>query len=464
MKKIIFVVSLMAFALLSACDEESSPVDAKNQSADAADEMGNGSTNFGKSEKKKEAIEYGTLTDARDGQTYKTVKIGYQWWMAENLNYAYLQPTSKLDSSSFCHNDSLEYCKKYGRFYLWSAAMDSAGLFSSDCLGCGDYGEFQRGLYARGVCPEGWHVPLYEEMQTLIDYVGGEKIAGQALQTSQTDEFGWKGAGTDDYGFSVLKVGVYDSPANFSAFWLARRSNDLFSHAEALAFTFGKKESEYGYWNMSNAFSVRCAKDTNPTEAEIRRMTGAKTTTLVDPRDGKVYRTVTLGKYEWMAENLNYEMEESYCYDDADSNCTKYGRLYTYHAAGMACPKDWGLPNVENWNGIIGATTGTIHTSTSGWKISGLDYYGLSILPAGYYYSKDGSYESLGRSAYFWSSSNTAPSGEAFSYSFYVDEKSVLNEETGRREFIPIGFRASKVSTSDTTRGYSVRCIKWVSN
>ena len=455
----------MAIALLSACDEESSPVDAKNQSTDAADEMGNGSTNSGKSEKKKEAIEYGTLTDARDGQTYKTVKIGYQWWMAENLNYAYLQPTSKLDSSSFCLRDSLEYCEKNGRLYLWSAAMDSAGLFSSDCLGCGNYGEFQRGLYARGVCPEGWHVPLYEEMQTLIDYVGGEKTAGQALQALQTNENGQAGAGTDDYGFSVLDVGTYTpeeskSYKNYSAFWLARRSKNLPGDAEALTFTFGKKESEYRIGSMAFAFSVRCAKDTNPTEAEIRRMTGAKTTTLVDPRDGKVYRTVTLGKYEWMAENLNYEMEESYCYNGADSNCTKYGRLYTYHAAGMACPKDWALPNVENWNGIIGATTGAIHTSTSGWVISGLDYYGLSILPAGYYYSKDGSYESLGRSAYFWASS----SGETFHYSFHVDEKSVLNEETGRRDFIPIGFSASKISTSDTTSGYSVRCIKWVSN
>ena len=53
--------------------------------------------------------------DARDGQIYKTVKIGNQVWMAQNLNYAYLQPTSELDSSSFCYEDSPENCKKYGR-------------------------------------------------------------------------------------------------------------------------------------------------------------------------------------------------------------------------------------------------------------------------------------------------------------------------------------------------------------
>ena len=117
--------------------------------------------------------EYDVLTDERDGQTYKTVLIGEQWWMAENLNYAYLQPTEKLDSSSFCYNDSLSYCDKYGRLYLWSAAVDSAGLFSTNGKDCGFDMRCILDLPVRGVCPSGWHLPTDEEFGLLTDFAGG---------------------------------------------------------------------------------------------------------------------------------------------------------------------------------------------------------------------------------------------------------------------------------------------------
>ena len=86
--------------------------------------------------------EYGVLVDDRDGQTYKTVKIRNQWWMKENLKFRYVQPTSTLDSCSFCYNDTLEYCGMDGRLYLWSAAMDSAGVYTDNGKGCGNGSDY----------------------------------------------------------------------------------------------------------------------------------------------------------------------------------------------------------------------------------------------------------------------------------------------------------------------------------
>ena len=114
--------------------------------------------------------EYGTLTDERDGHVYKTVKVGDQWWMAENLNFRYMQKTKKLDSSSFCINDSLENCEKYGRLYLWSAAMDSANLYSENKRYCGSDVLCNQYSSVRGVCPEGWHLPYYDEWD-IVDSV-----------------------------------------------------------------------------------------------------------------------------------------------------------------------------------------------------------------------------------------------------------------------------------------------------
>ena len=79
---------------------------------------------------------------------------------------------------------------------------------------------------------------------------------------------------------------------------------------------------------------------------------------LTDSRDGQAYMTMKIGNQVWMAENLNYEMADSYCYDDRTSNCSKYGRLYTWDAAMKACPLGWHLPTQNEWKTLFAMAGG----------------------------------------------------------------------------------------------------------
>ena len=100
-------------------------------------------------------IQYGELVDPRDKRVYKTVQIGAQTWMAENLNYADSLAYPGLQDNSWCYNNNPKNCEIYGRFYEWSLAMDSVAVFSNDSKGCGNGPVcFPIPYQARGICPE----------------------------------------------------------------------------------------------------------------------------------------------------------------------------------------------------------------------------------------------------------------------------------------------------------------------
>lgn len=176
------------------------------------------------------AISYGTLKDSRDGQVYRTVQIGVQTWMAENLNYDYNVGTA----ASYCYNDSKDSCAKYGRLYTWSAAMDSAAIFSHGGKGCGDGVTCYASGKVQGVCPAGWHLPDTTEWKALINYVDLQTTddAGYALKATS----GWRsrngvsGDGSDEFGFGALPAGftyyseyrgvrLFKSALDYTAFW-----------------------------------------------------------------------------------------------------------------------------------------------------------------------------------------------------------------------------------------------------
>ena len=101
------------------------------------------------------------IVDVRDDRTYKTVGIGTQLWMAENLS---------LDA---CFSkDSCIYFEGFGRMYNWSSAIDSMGLYSQNSAGCGNGTMCQARNPVRGICPEGWHIPSKDELFVFLDFVG----------------------------------------------------------------------------------------------------------------------------------------------------------------------------------------------------------------------------------------------------------------------------------------------------
>ncbi|MDR2693533.1 MAG: fibrobacter succinogenes major paralogous domain-containing protein [Chitinispirillales bacterium] len=133
--------------------------------------------------------------------------------------------------------------------------------------------------------------------------------------------------------------------------------------------------------------------------------------TFTDKRDGKTYRTVKMpdGKI-WMAENLNHKTGNSWCYNDDNSNCNTYGRLYDWNTARKGCPSGWHLPTVQEWDGLVGAAGGNTMAgkklkSTSGWgnsaSYNGTDAYGFSALPGGSRFT-DSSFDNAGDGGSWW--------------------------------------------------------------
>lgn len=304
-KKLLFAVTFVALTtVISACDsdgvsnadntpsdekidvEQGSFVSSSSEVSDDSNQESSSSYNildilFSSSS---ESFSFGELIDERDGQVYKTIVIAdstrSQTWMAENLNFEYKTDPSSSEPNNYCHSDSADICKKFGRLYTWSAAIDSAGIYNNDAKGCGDVATCEMAGIVHGICPKGYHLPSTDEFETLqkITYAHGP-TAGKVLK-SRTDD--WQDVqdasgymnhtyGSDSYGFGALPTHAPGS--KYAAiFWTCSKfSGKLTSHGGALEYAFeiiGYKwpdmspiETELEY--KSKHFSVRCVQDAN---------------------------------------------------------------------------------------------------------------------------------------------------------------------------------------------------------
>ena len=384
------------------------------------------------------------MVDNRDGQVYKTVRIGEQLWMAENLNYV-------ADSSTFTDGDSAKDANLHGRLYMWGEALRA--------------------------CPEGWHLPSRIEYQALIDYVDslstvstGYAFISESCSYLWTIKYKSSGRtstapGSDNFGFSAIpNAENQDSDVSTHALGRFWTSTDASSGVVSVLMTemaklfvispFGTADANLSNYKSTGA-AVRCVKtEGNPIESAVESSSSlslflssssepAKVDSLhpnlnpfveydsiTDNRDGRVYKIKKIGKQTWMAENLGYYdtiaypgmIGRSLCKEDSTGWCPPDGRFYNWavamdsaetwssNGAGCGngttctpvypvrgiCLEGWHLPTKEDWDTLFTAVggrskAGQVLKTKKGWydpysthPFESSDRYGFSIYPYGH--------------------------------------------------------------------------------
>ena len=174
---------------------------------------------------------YGEYLDTRDNQVYKTIVIGTQTWMAQNLNYG--------QTNSFCADNELSNCTKYGRLYKSTVADTS--------------------------CFDGWHVPSSSDWSTLYDFIYEEKkLSGNQVGKYLKSASLWTTPGVDSYGFSAVPGGylwyngTYKNVGSTVSFWV-KSGTGMANVPKYL--TSSDEFSEDSPRSTSDSFYIRCLKD-----------------------------------------------------------------------------------------------------------------------------------------------------------------------------------------------------------
>ena len=374
----------------------------------------------------------GIIRDVRDGREYKIVKIGDQCWMAENLNIGdkitgVTPQSDNGDIEKYCYDNSEANCDLYGGLYQWNEMM-----------------QYVIGWENRGVCPFSWHIPSGDEMDLLVNQLGGTGIAGGAMKDIGYDHWLSPNEGaTNSSGFTafgggerIYSTGIFHYFNELGSFWSATDDGGTGAYRMML----GNLEDAIDLQNTDQdwGFSVRCLKDFECGDS------------IIDHRDGKKYGTVLIGKQCWMSQNLNFGSmilgvtpqtpgtDEKYCYDDFETKCDTFGGLYqwdemmqyvTDEGTQGICPEGFHLPTgaewkvlegnvdshyglgVPEWDGTDwrGFDAGAHLKSAAGWEsdLNGDDDFGFTALPGGCLEFLFTSFGWLGYYGQFWSSSES---------------------------------------------------------
>ena len=191
-------------------------------------------TNSGFSEEEINALLCKPFTDPRDGEVYKTCKIGDQIWMAENLRYRCKK------GGSYAYDNDSSNVPKYGRLYEWDVAKDA--------------------------CPPGWHLPSKEEFETMIKFVEKEYDVSDALRAVEWND------GIDAYGFAAVPAGIrlynkkefdyeFRLMGKYVIMWTSSLKSDDCSYCFIIATGNDCNGCSISYDDWERYYSIRCIKD-----------------------------------------------------------------------------------------------------------------------------------------------------------------------------------------------------------
>jgi uncharacterized protein (TIGR02145 family) len=350
--------------------------------------------------------EYGVLTDKKDGEVYKTVKIGNQEIMAENLRF-------KMDKGCWSGTNKEYDIKKHGYLYTWEKANE--------------------------IAIDGWHLPRLSEWEKLFGEVGGysqfklhpvkggfyrSEDNGINCAVNQLKE----GAST---GFNLSLTGsrtiyaVFEGFGKSDVFWTSTPTWDFYLQQNV---QWLRGFDSYSYEAPKNCgASVRLFKNDSTPEKTFAYET------FVDEKDGHTYKTIKIGDQVVMAENYQYKSPEGcWAYEKDEKNVKEYGYLYNLETALKLAPKGWHLPSKDEWEKLYNYVGNSKEEVYKALRPGGTTGFNSSF--GGWRENKSFNYKLL--SAFFWSSTSFEPGSywSLGSYLFFIDgNTNIYGEATMRK-------------------------------
>ena len=352
----------------------------------------------------------GSMVDSRDGHVYKTIKIGTQVWMAEDLEFFDTVFQPRLTEVLAPGNANLYSETGIVPIAYYYSSSSSARSSSSlppfenkyTYIAAMNYNAYQDSGYNDGICPPGWHLPTMEEFDSFKQRV--KKKCDSTTYCSLADK-GWAGAGaywtstpTDngirinsDYGYKFesgtskavyYKVNFQNRNAFEADFasktWTTQVRCVLGSAVDtavALEEYAQKREARLAELEKLSSSSAAYQALLSSSAAAYRelQLNAAKRyfnpdfgyLMFTDPRDSMVYGYLSIGGHMWMAENLRYMPDENYLTQNVYKTDSMFyyevGPCYKFEDVNSVCPTGWHTSTSKEWDDLMAATDGDSH-------------------------------------------------------------------------------------------------------